>query len=118
MANSTRSKRRAPVSKHPLVGFGLHWKNADGEVINQASIVDIVPNGDIAGGDLALIQYYDWIMGYPSTQRLIPLAELASSDQWVLYHSVNEMNEHYERVDEPRNEQIHQQREKAEQSAG
>lgn len=61
--------------KHPLVGAGVHWCLPDGYVQNQASIVAIVPSNSPAG-DLALLQYYEWIMGEPSTRRLVSLARL------------------------------------------
>lgn len=102
---------RPQTSKHPLVDAGLHWKNKDGEVINQATILDVIPSGCPATGDMALIQYLDWAMGDPSTRRLIPLAEMASSEQWVLYSSVEDMKDHYERVDAHRNDHIRKQRE-------
>ena len=93
-------------SSHPLVGAGLHWKGPDGDVINQAQVVAVFSSGSTAVGDVALLQYFEWFMGEPSTRRLIPVAELASSDRWVLYPSVEVMNDHYERVDERRNRVI------------
>lgn len=99
-----------PNPTHPLVGAGLHRKDADGVVQNQAQIVAVVPSGSSATGDLALIQHFDWIMGEPSTRRLVPLAELASGDRWVLYASIEEMNDHYERVDKRQNERKRRQR--------
>lgn len=90
---------------HPLLKAGLHWKLPSGEVQRQAVILAIVPSGSSQAGDLALIQYFEWMLGGPSTRALIPLAELATS-RWVLYASVDEMIDHYERIDEPRNEQI------------
>jgi hypothetical protein len=93
------------AQKHPLEGAGLHWKNEHGGVQYQATIIKIVPSGNANIGDLALIQYYEWISGTPSTQRLIPLVELATS-QWVFYSSAEEMNDHYERVGRHQNEHI------------
>lgn len=94
------------VASHPLVGAGVHYKNEHGCVENQAAIVAIIPSNNSAVGDLALLQYFEWMMGDASTQRLIPLAELAASDRWVLYQSPEEMNDHYKRVDEHQNKHI------------
>lgn len=96
-------KIKSPASlplKHQLVGAGLHWKDRNGCVQNQAEIIAIIPSGCTIVGDLALIQYFDWIVGHSSTRRLIPLRDLAASEQWVFYSSVEEMNDHYERVDQ------------------
>ena len=98
-------KEPAEGGKHPLVGAGLHYKDEHGRVLNQVSIVAVIPSNS-AVGDLALIQYFEWMSGEPSTRRLIPLSELASSDRWVLYSSVAEMNDHFQRSDEGRNSAI------------
>jgi hypothetical protein len=107
MMKSTAGKppAAAPRDKpHPLVGRGLHYRDEQGCVQNQARILAIVPSNSTAG-DLALIQYLEWLMGEPSTQRLLPLTELAS-ERWVFYENVEEMNDHYQRVDVHRNEHI------------
>lgn len=105
-SNSQRTVTITRLQKHPLIGAGLHWRDERGYTQNQAMIVDVFPSGSPQAGDLALIQYFEWIIGERSTRRLIALAELASSDQWVLYSSVDEMNDHYERVDHHRNDHI------------
>lgn len=91
-----------PTPKHPLVGRGFQWKNKDGEIINQGAIIAVFPSRNSAVGDLALLQYD----GGCSTQRLIPVAELAITQnpekpadaQWTLYESVEAMRDHYEGV--------------------
>ena len=103
---TTDRARQAKPPKHPLVGAGLHWRDERGYTQNQATIVAVIPSGNAQVGDLALIQYFEWIIGGISTRRLVALSELASSEQWVLYSSVDEMNDHYERVDEHRNDHI------------
>jgi hypothetical protein len=92
------SKPIPTKAKHPLVGAGVHCKDKDGCVQNQAVILEVVPSGSSVG-DLALIQYFEWLVGEPSTRRLLPLTELASSDRWVFYADAEEMNDHYQRVD-------------------
>jgi hypothetical protein len=87
---------------HALVGAGLHFKDADDCVKDQAVILAVIPSGNSTVGDLALIQYFDWMMGDPCTRRLLPLSALASTDRWVLYASVEEMKDHYERIDKYR----------------
>jgi hypothetical protein len=91
-----------PRPQHPLVGTGLHFTDDDGIVERQAAIIEVVPSGSTTVGDLALIQYFEFFMGAPSTRRLIPLSELASTERWVFYASTEEMNEHYQRVDQRR----------------
>jgi hypothetical protein len=95
----------AEGEKHPLIGAGLHYKDEHGRVLNQASIVAVIPSNS-AAGDLALIQYIEWMSREPSTRRLIPLSDLASSDRWVLYSSAAEMKDHFQRSDEGRNAAI------------
>jgi hypothetical protein len=102
---ATTEKKPAEGGSHPLIGAGLHYKDEHGRVLNQVSIVAVIASNS-AAGDLALIQYFEWISGEPSTRRLIPLSELASSDRWVLYSSVAEMKDHFERSDEGRNTAI------------
>ena len=82
---------------HPLVGAGLHIK-VDNVVERQAHILAVIPSSS-PSGDLALIEFFGWMMGEPTTRRLISLAELATDERFVLYPSVIAMNEHYERVD-------------------
>jgi hypothetical protein len=101
----TTGKEPAEGGKHPLVGAGLHYKDEHGRVLNQASIVAVIPSNS-AAGDLALIQYIEWMSGEASTRRLIPLSDLASSERWVLYGSAAEMSDHFERSDESRNAAI------------
>jgi hypothetical protein len=94
------------VTSHPLVGAGIHFKDDAGCVVNQMAIAAVIPSNNVAVGDLVLLQYFEWMMGDRTNQRLVPLTELASSDRWVIYKSVDEMNEHYDRVDHKRNEHI------------
>jgi hypothetical protein len=65
-----QSAKEAASPAHPLVGAGLHCKDDSGCVINQATIVTVVPSGNATVGDLALIQYFEWFGGDPSTRRL------------------------------------------------
>ncbi|MGH7049122.1 MAG: hypothetical protein ACREE5_00525 [Acetobacteraceae bacterium] len=101
---ATRPSKAA--GEHPLVGAGLHRKGPDGDVVNQATVLAVMPSNNTSVGDLALIQYFDWILGDPSTRRLVSLVELASTDRWVLYSSVDEMKDHYDRVDAHQNKHI------------
>ena len=104
--------------RHPLNGAGLHYLREDGYVQYQACIVGVVPSGCASVGDLALIQYFEWFMGEPSTQRLVPLADIARDDRWVIFRDVAEMNDHFERVDKHRNEHLHRQKKAEAQAAG
>jgi hypothetical protein len=106
---------KAPTSKaakHPLIDASVHFKDADGCVERQAAVLAVIPSGSTATGNLVLLQFFDWFMGEPSTRRLIPLSELESSERWVLYASVDEMNEHYERVDAKHAEAVDRRKER------
>jgi hypothetical protein len=99
-ANST-TPEQAELEKHPLVGAGLHMKDEAGLVKRQATIVAVIASGNRNVGDLALVQYLDWITGTPAFRQLVALHEL-TAERWALYASADAMQEHYERVDAPR----------------
>ena len=66
------------VPNHALLRAGVHFKDEHDRVQNQAAIVAVFPSGNTTIDDLALLQCFSWIIGEPSTQRLIPLVEIAS----------------------------------------
>jgi hypothetical protein len=115
MAKTPRRKKNSPApsapatqpraKEHPLVDAGLHFKDEHGRVKNQGTIAAVIPSNNHNVGDLVLVQYFDWVMGFPSTRRLVPLSEL-TTDNWVLYESIKQMTDHYERTDGPRNDAI------------
>ena len=100
------------MAEHPLVGAGLHYKNADGIVSNQAQIIAVFPSNNSTVGDLALVEYYEWISSGTETRALVALSELTDRERWVLYASTD----HYQRVDQHQNRFIHQEQEVGEQS--
>lgn len=104
-----------PAARHSLAGAGLHLKDDAGLIKRQATIVDVFPSGNINIGDLALIQYFDWTTGDPAIRGLVPVHELAG-EKWVLYGSVEEMRDHFERVDKPRAEAAEREKAAAEQA--
>ena len=104
------------MAEHPLVGAGLHYMNADGIVSNQAQIIAVFPSNNSTVGDLALVEYYEWISGGTETRALVALSELTDRERWVLYASTDHMNDHYQRVDQHQNRFIHQEQEAGEQS--
>lgn len=118
----TQGKKPSPVIDkgfrpgHPLAGVGLHRMDEHGRVQNQAMVLDVISSGSTELGDLALIQYYSWIWGEPTTRALIPLREIATPT-WVLYANTEDMNAHYSAVDARRNQLINDrlERERAEQ---
>jgi hypothetical protein len=98
----SKTKTKTAATKkpaHPLVGAGLHWRDEKGRIENQACIIAVIPSGSSTTGDLALIQYFEFFSGSPSTRRLIQLSELASTDRWVFYSSVEEMRDYYQHVE-------------------
>jgi hypothetical protein len=118
MTKTTQSAASSD-QQHPLVGCGLHYKTEDGCVKNQASIIAVVPSGNHAVGDLALIQYYEWFSGGPSTRRLIPLVELASGyglaageERWTFFDNIEGAGYYYEHFARRHDERIWAEREK------
>ena len=87
------------IARHPLVGAGVHYKDEHGRIRHQAAILAVFPSNCATTGDLVLLQVFAWVMGGASTQRVLPLIEMASSERWVIYQSTEEMNAHYRSVD-------------------
>ena len=85
-----RAADPSAVTPHVLVGAGVQFNDEQGRAHDYAAIVAVIPSNN-AVGDLVLLQYFEPLRGEPSTQRLIPLAELSGSDRWVLHKSVAEM---------------------------
>lgn len=89
--------------RHPLVGFGvLSFKG--GKLNEQGLILDVVD--DPAGG-LAIVQFFEWMMGEPSYARLIPLAHIAFDEAsgletktWRLFTSNDERNSYHDHQQE------------------
>jgi hypothetical protein len=91
--------------EHPLVGAGAHMLDEHRTTKFQVTIVAVVPSGCPEVGDLALVQFYDWIIGEPTNRRLIPLRELAT-EQWKLFASMQEANDYYANVASHRDDAI------------
>jgi hypothetical protein len=91
---------------HALAGAGVFRLDADGAVDRQAMVVSVFPSGAAPVGDLALIQYFDWIVGQPSTRDVVPLAEMAVPGRYILFSCVEEMNDYWERIARHRTEAI------------
>jgi hypothetical protein len=84
--------KRTGKGEHVLVGHGIHWRNEDGIVERQGVIFTVVSSGAPDVGDLALIQYFEWMMGAPIYEALVPLAELAADrERWTLYPTCQHM---------------------------
>ena len=74
-------------ARHPLIGMAVK-----GQKGMHGVILDIIPSRSQVG-DLVLIELAvpASTLDRPSSFRLIPLAELATYDKWVLYKSQIEM---------------------------
>jgi hypothetical protein len=90
---------------HPLVGAGAHMLDEHNTTKYQALIIDVIPSGCPEVGDLALVQFYEWMIGEPTNRRLIPLRELAT-EHWKLFSSLEEANDYYTSVASPRDKMI------------
>jgi hypothetical protein len=93
------------MSTHPLIGAGAHSLDDAGTTQYQIEILDVFPSGASDTGDLALVQFFSWIMGEPTNRRLIPLKELATPT-WKLFASMSDANDYYEHVAKHRDEKI------------
>ena len=82
---------------HPLVNAAAHSLDEHGTTKYQISILDVFPSGSTEAGDLALVQFYSWMIGEPTNRRLIPLKELATAE-WKLFASLEDANDYYEHV--------------------
>lgn len=96
---------------HPLIGAAAHSVDDRGHTVYQVRILDVFPSGSSETGDLALVQFYSWIMGEPTNRALIPLKELATR-QWKLFADMEDANDYYENVASKRDAVIDQREEK------
>jgi hypothetical protein len=80
---------------HPLVGAAVQVRGQDGAVHGEAKIISVVPSGSNTVGDLALLQFFEYLSGMQLNRRLVPLTELAN-ERWTFYESVEKMNEQYD----------------------
>lgn len=92
-----KARTRAPL--HPLVGTAF-LSFIDGRCCEQGLITAIVDDG---GASFAICQFFEWMMGEPSYQRLIPVAELVFPDKgqpdiktYRLFATNEERNSYYE----------------------
>lgn len=90
---------------HPLVGAAAHSLDEHGTTKYQISILAVFPSGSLEVGDLALVQFYEWMMGQETNRRLMPLKELATPE-WKLFANLEEANEYYKHVAGPRDKRI------------
>jgi hypothetical protein len=78
------SKKR----KHPLVGKFFHSLEADKKTIKwQGQILEEV------GPGILLVQLYEYLMGQPSNQVMVPISDMA---YWPIYDTDDEMREAFE----------------------
>lgn len=66
------SDGRRPIARHPLVGCGF-LSFIDGRVCEQGLIVAAVPSDSRT---VLQVQYFEWLMGEPTYQRLLNLDDL------------------------------------------
>lgn len=85
------------VARHVLVGRGVHYRNAAGVVERQGVVLGVVPSGDPVVGEVALVRWFDWVVGDPWNEELVPIAEMAKErERWTLYDSCEGMNHAWE----------------------
>lgn len=63
----------------------FHTFHKDGTVEFQGQILEYDPYSE-----MCLVQYYEWIIGEPSTTKLI---KLTSMENWELYNTDEEMRD-------------------------
>jgi hypothetical protein len=67
---------RTRAALHPLVGAGF-ISFVEGRSSEQGLILSVMDNG---GENYALCQYFEWMMGEPTYQRLIALRDIVFAD--------------------------------------
>jgi hypothetical protein len=77
---------RKTKSKDPLVGKFFH-SNSEGKLKWQGHVLSVLSND---GTQLYLVQLYEWFMGTPSKQVIVPMAEMVG---WDFYDSSEDMEE-------------------------
>jgi len=86
--------------KHPLVGCGVHWWE-NGRPSWQGAIKAVISSGT-AVGDLAIIQWFEWAWGNPTTSTLVSLSTLTTADPtnhknaWTIYSNVEDMKDYWD----------------------
>jgi hypothetical protein len=90
---------------HPLVGAAAHSLDEHGTTKYQIRVLEVFPSGSPEAGDLALVQFYSWIVGEATNRRLIPLKELATPG-WKFFADLEDANDYYEHVARHRDEHI------------
>ncbi len=84
-----KKKTATKKAKHPLVGKFFHSLEADRRTIKwQGQILDEVAPG------ILLVQLYEYLMGQPSNQVMVPISDMA---YWPIYETDDEMREAFER---------------------
>lgn len=105
MAMEQRDAALAKAGRHPLIGAAAHMLDEHRTTKYQIQVVDVISSGADDTGDLALVQFYDWIAGSPTNRRLIPLKELAT-EKWILFINIEEANDYYNNVASHRDKAI------------
>ena len=72
-----------------LKGKFFHSFDKEGYVTHQGHIIDFVND------DIAVIQYFDWIIGEPSQTKMVWLRDIVEGG-WALYSSAEEMRDAYD----------------------
>lgn len=82
------SKQSDTAREDTMVGLWFHSVTDSGDLHWQGTILDSPQPGWYR------VQLFEWLMGYPSEQRLVCFEDMTS---WIFYPSNDEMNEAYER---------------------
>lgn len=88
--------------QHPLVGFAfLSYSTIDDKIsLEWQGTIRAVMASNSAEGDLALVDFFEWVMGDYSYSQLVPLREFAqpfrSRRFFKLFRTETERNNYYE----------------------
>jgi hypothetical protein len=106
---SNGPKPSPPIkAARPLVGRAFHSYGPDGDTRWQGVVEDDLGDGYF------LLQLFEWLMGGTSQQIVVHISDMAhrASDgfsiksRFAFYKTLEDMNDHYERVDRHQNDHI------------
>jgi hypothetical protein len=97
---------------HPLVGCCFMVRSPERRTLFEGVIRAIIPSGRADTGDLALVQYFEALLGTPNTLALISLAEMTTPHgtkherEYVLFEDNQQLREYCEAYQRPTEEHL------------
>ena len=89
MAQRRKRAVEANSSWTTFKGKFFHDFDEEGFVCHQGRILDLI------GNEIAIVQYFEWVVGTPSTIRVVWVKDIVDGG-WALYSSDEYMRDAYE----------------------